>query len=236
MSSEIPMIIQTEDLRFSFNHHPVLNGFDLEVPRGSIFGFLGPNGAGKSTTIKVILGLLRVPSKMLTIFGMHHSGSSIEILAKIGAMVESPSLYDHLSARRNLEITRRLRKIPPSRIEEVLRIVNLGGDANRAVKQFSTGMKQRLSLAIALLDEPELLILDEPINGLDPSGIIEIRNLLTDLNRNQGCTIFLSSHILDEIEKICSHVAVINKGKLLYQGDTEGLLRQSSLQDKLIIR
>jgi ABC-2 type transport system ATP-binding protein len=150
-------------------------------------------------------------------------------------MVEAPSLYDHLSAMRNLEITQRLRRLKASRIKEVLELVGLTKDANRQVKQFSTGMKQRMSLAIALLGEPELLILDEPINGLDPTGIIEIRNLLNDLNREKGCTIFLSSHILDEIEKLCSHVAVINSGQILYQGETNGFLTKYNREDRVLI-
>ncbi|MBK7212770.1 MAG: ABC transporter ATP-binding protein [Bacteroidales bacterium] len=228
--------ISTQGLKFAYGNRPVLEGFDLNVPSGSIFGFLGPNGAGKSTTIKAILGLLQVKPGMVNVFGMEFHSNSMAILQKTGAMVESPSQYEHLSARRNLEITRLLRQLPTSRIAEVLNIVGLENEADRPVKQFSTGMKQRLSLAIALLGKPELLILDEPINGLDPSGIIEIRNLINRLNTEEGCTVFLSSHILDEIEKICSHVAVINKGKLLYQGDTSGLVSRYKGQDSLIIQ
>jgi len=205
---------------------PVLNGIDLKVPAGSIFGFLGPNGAGKSTTIKTLLGLLQVSEGMVELFGKELSRNKVEILSGVGAIVETPSLYEHLSARNNLEITRRLRQLPKTRIDEVLQIVGLTEDAHRQVKKFSTGMKQRLTLAIALLGQPELLILDEPINGLDPSGIIEIRNLLTRLNRENGCTIFLSSHILDEIERICTDVAVISKGTILYQGTMQGLLQR----------
>jgi lantibiotic transport system ATP-binding protein len=228
-------IIQTHDLHFGYNHRPVLNGINLDIPAASIFGFLGPNGAGKSTTIKVILGLLQVPESMVTLFGKKIGKNRLEILSRIGAMVESPSMYDHLSAWRNLQITCRLRSLPMKRIDEVLEIVDLQSESNRPVRQFSTGMKQRLSLAIAMLGKPELLILDEPINGLDPSGIIDIRKLLSKLNQEQGCTIFLSSHILDEIEKICTHVAVINQGKLLYQGETPGLLQRYIQQERLII-
>jgi len=228
-------VIETKDLNFSYNHLAVLQGIDLKVSKGSIFGFLGPNGAGKSTTIKAILGLLRVQEGSVMLFGEVLHQNRIRLLSRTGSMVESPSLYEHLSARRNLEIARILRKSPPARVDGVLEIVGLKKDAGRAVKQFSTGMKQRLSLAIALLDEPELLILDEPINGLDPSGIIEIRNLLLRLNKENGCTIFLSSHILDEIEKICTDVAVIQKGKLLYQGTTRGMLLKYTRQEKVRI-
>jgi ABC-type multidrug transport system ATPase subunit len=236
MNPDNSIIIQTRDLRFAYNHQAVINGVDLTVPVGSIFGFLGPNGAGKSTTIKVLLGLLQVQEGMVQLFGQELTRNKMKILSRTGAMVESPSLYDHLSAYRNLEITQRLSRLPSYRIREVLEIVSLTGDAHRPVKQFSTGMKQRLSLALALLGEPELLILDEPINGLDPSGIREIRNLLNLLNREQGCTIFLSSHILGEIEKICSHVAVINKGRILYQGDTSGLLKRYNQKDRLVLQ
>jgi ABC-2 type transport system ATP-binding protein len=229
-------VIEITDLRFGYNRHAVLDGISLKVPAGSMFGFLGPNDAGKSTTIKVILGLLQVSQGMVKLFGKELQQDRIGILGRTGAMVESPSLYDHLSARRNLEITRRLRNLPAARIAEVLEIVGLIKDADRAVKQFSTGMKQRLSLAVALLAKPELLILDEPINGLDPSGIIEIRNLLIKLNLEENCTIFLSSHILDEVEKMCSHVAVIDNGKILYQGQTVALLKQSGKENYLMIR
>jgi len=225
-------VIKTRQLEFAYNHYPVLKGIDLEVPAGSIFGFLGPNGAGKSTTIKVLLGLLRVKENSVQIFGKELNKHTTEIHKDIGAMVETPSLYEHLSAARNLEITRRLRNLPKNRINEVLATVGLAADANRQVRQFSTGMKQRLSLAIAMLGNPKLLILDEPINGLDPSGIIEIRNLLHHLCNDLGCTIFLSSHILDEIDKLCNHVAVIDKGRLLYQGDKQALLNQKNGRQK----
>lgn len=225
-------VIKTRQLEFAYNQYPVLKGIDLEVPAGSIFGFLGPNGAGKSTTIKVLLGLLRVKEHSVQIFGKDLNKHTTEIHRDTGAMVETPSLYEHLSAQRNVEITQRLRNLPKGRIQEVLETVGLGSDAHRQVRQFSTGMKQRLSLAIAMLGNPKLLILDEPINGLDPSGIIEIRNLLQQLNTEHGCTIFLSSHILDEIEKLCSHVAVIDKGKLLYQGSKQDLLNHATAVQK----
>lgn len=235
MQSEANNIIEIHALTFAYRKQAVLNGIDLEVPQGSIFGFLGPNGAGKSTTIKIMLDLLQVPAGKVFLFGKELHSNKIEILKQTGAMVESPSLYEHLNAFKNLEITQRLRQIPAGRIAEVLDIVGLSKYAHRKVRQYSTGMKQRLSLAIAMLGSPRLLILDEPINGLDPSGIIEIRNLLSQLNREHGCTIFLSSHILDEIEKICSDVAVINGGKVLYQGKMDGLLQRYSKQERVLI-
>ncbi len=150
-------------------------------------------------------------------------------------MVESPSLYDHLDAHRNLEITARLRNLPFTGIKPLLDIVSLTQDAHRPVKQYSSGMKQRLSLAIALLPEPELLILDEPINGLDPIGIMEIRQLLMRINKEKNCTILLSSHILSEVEKLCSDVAIINSGTLASQGSMQSLLNAATGQEVIII-
>jgi ABC-2 type transport system ATP-binding protein len=228
-------VIQTTDLSFAYRRPEILHQINLKVPRGSIFGFLGPNGAGKSTTIKTLLGLLKVKTGMIRLFGKELNNNRLEILQRIGTTIEIPSLYEHLSARRNVEISQRLRRVAPARIEEVLKIVGLIADANKTVRQFSTGMKQRLSLALALLGKPELLLLDEPINGLDPEGIREIRNLLVKLNREEGCTIFLSSHILDEVEKICTHVAVIDAGRIMYQGETEGIRQKNSSGNILIL-
>ena len=228
-------IIQTHSLSFSYGRFNVLNEINLEVPGGSIFGFLGPNGAGKSTTIKTLLGLLHTGQGMIRIFGKELNTHKLYILERIGAMVEAPSLYDHLNAFRNLEITARMRNLPFKRISPLLETVSLLQDAGRPVKQYSTGMKQRLCLAIALLAEPELLILDEPINGLDPNGIMEMRQLLGRINEEQKCTILLSSHILSEIEKICSDVAIISSGKLVYQGSMPTLLGLTTGREVLTI-
>ncbi len=210
--------IETTHLNFSFGKLKVLNDLSINVLAGSIYGFLGPNGAGKSTTIRAILGLYKTDGNHVTVFGKSINQDRISILKRIGALVESPTLYDHLSGYDNIEITRRLRNLPKNRTSEVLKIVNLQQDAKRPVKQYSMGMKQRLGLALTLLSEPELLILDEPTNGLDPHGIIEIRELLLALKKEKGTTIFISSHILSEIERIASHVGIINKGSLLFQG------------------
>ncbi len=228
-------IIQTHSLSFSYGRLNVLNEINLEVPRGSIFGFLGPNGAGKSTTIKTLLGLLHTEQGMIRIFGKELNTHKLFILERIGAMVESPSLYDHLNAFRNLEITARMRNLPFKRIRPLLETVSLLQDAGRPVKQYSTGMKQRLCVAIALLAEPELLILDEPINGLDPNGIMEMRQMLGRINEEQKCTILLSSHILSEIEKICSDVAIISSGTLVYQGSMLTLLGLATGREVLTI-
>lgn len=229
------MIIKTNKLNFSFGHRQILYDLDLQVPNGSIYGFLGPNGAGKTTTIKALLGLLRVKEGMVSIVGKDIRKDRIAILAKTGNMVEGPSLYDHLSGHRNLALGCTLQGLPKSRIDRVLESVGMVNDASRPVKQYSTGMKQRLNLAMALLSQPELLILDEPINGLDPAGIIDIRNLLKNLQKKENCTIFLSSHILSEIEKLCNYVAVIHKGRLLYQGGMQELLHKRENQGKYIL-
>ena len=228
-------VISIENLSFGYRQKIVLDDIGLDVPKGSIFGFLGPNGAGKTTTIKILLGLLRVPDNHCRLFGQDINHHRIEGLKLTGTMVEDPSLYDHLNATENLRNNCIIRGVDRKRIAIVLEQVGLTADAHRKVRNYSSGMKQRLALAQALLPEPKLLMLDEPINGLDPAGIIDIRNLLIDLNVNHGITIFLSSHILTEIEKLCSHVAVINNKHILYQGSMEGLLNANRTDVRLIV-
>ncbi|MBN1159436.1 MAG: ATP-binding cassette domain-containing protein [Bacteroidales bacterium] len=211
-------VITTHDLNFSCGRFQALKNINLEVYRSSIFGFLGPNGAGKTTMIKAILGLLKTSPHSVRIFDRELSQHKLSVLSGVGAMVESPSVYPALSGFENVEIIRILRGLPRGESGRVLRTVNFSDDAKRPVSQYSTGMKQRLALAVALLDQPELLILDEPMNGLDPSGIIEIREFLVHLNREFGITVFLSSHILSEIEKIATHIGIIDKGILKFQG------------------
>lgn len=215
--------IETARLDFSFGKQKVLNGLSINVPAGSIYGFLGPNGAGKSTTIRTLLGLYKTSGSSVKVFGKSINSERSSILGRIGALVESPTLYEHLSGYDNVEITRKLRRLSASRTDAALKTVNLLQDAKRPVRQYSLGMKQRLALAIALLSEPDLLILDEPTNGLDPHGIIEIRELLLSLRKEKGTTIFISSHILSEIEKIASHLGIINKGTLLFEGTLQRL-------------
>ena len=228
-------VISIENLSFGYRHKTVLEDIGLEVPEGSIYGFLGPNGAGKTTTIKILLGLLRVPDKHVRLFGKDINHHRIEGLRATGTMVEDPSLYDHMNATENLRNNCIIRNVDRKRIAEVLEQVGLTADAHRKIRSYSSGMKQRLALAQALLPEPRLLMLDEPINGLDPAGIIDIRNLLLELNVNHGITIFLSSHILTEIEKLCSHVAVVHNKHILYQGSMEGLLTGNKNDIRLIV-
>lgn len=217
--------LETSDVHHRFASQDVLSGINMQVPAGSIYGFLGPNGAGKTTTLRLILGLLKLQQGAVTIFGKPFRRERIAILRSVGSMIESPSLYDHLSATENLRLMQLIHRCPDSRIQEVLELVGLGDTGKKRAKQFSLGMRQRLSIAAALLHRPSLIILDEPTNGLDPSGIIEIRNLLIELNRNHGCTILVSSHLLTEIERIATHVGILGKGKLLFQGTIEELRR-----------
>lgn len=216
-------IIQTQGLDFYFKDFKALDQINLEVPQGSIFGFLGPNGAGKTTTIRVLLDLFHSKPGQVKLFGKELLQNKVEILGRVGALIENPSIYKHLSGRQNLEVIRKMVDVPKERIDEVLKIVRLVENADKKAKNYSLGMCQRLGLASALLTDPDLLILDEPTNGLDPSGIIEMRELILDLNQKHGKTIFLSSHILSEIEKLASDVAIIDQGKILYQGKLEGL-------------
>ncbi|MCB0606263.1 MAG: ATP-binding cassette domain-containing protein [Lewinellaceae bacterium] len=193
------------------------------MPESSIYGFLGANGAGKSTTIRSILGLLKPQAGKISLFGMEQqSANRMPILRKVGSLIEDPSLYKHLSGYDNLKIACKYLNLPTSRIGEVLELVNLEKNSRKISKEYSTGMKQRLGLAIALLPDPDLLILDEPTNGLDPTGIIEIRNILKHLHE-QGKTIFLSSHLLSEIEKIATQVGIVKDGKTVFQGAIEDL-------------
>ncbi|MBV8519623.1 MAG: ABC transporter ATP-binding protein [Acidobacteria bacterium] len=219
------LALETADLRHRFGTHDVLRGIDLQVPAGSIYGFLGPNGAGKTTTLRLILGLLKIQHGAIRVFDKPFAEHRLEILARVGSMIESPSLYDHLSAAENLRVMQVVHRCPESRIAEVLALVGLAHTGSKRAKQFSLGMRQRLAIAAALLHRPSLIILDEPTNGLDPEGIIEIRNLLVELNRTQGCTILVSSHLLAEVERVATHVGILGKGRLLFQGTIDELRR-----------
>ena len=224
--------IETVDLTHKFSENEIaLNRINLRVIENTIYGFLGPNGAGKTTTLKLILGLLKKQSGEILVFGEPFEKNRVETLRRIGSMIESPSLYGHLTAVENLKILQKVYQCPPRRIGEVLELVGLAGTGNKKASQFSLGMKQRLSIAIALLHNPSLLILDEPTNGLDPNGILEIRELLQNLHQNHGITILISSHLLSEIEKLVTHVGIINRGRMLFQGTLAELVskqRQSS--------
>lgn len=204
-----------------YGNRTVVDGLGLNVGTSRITAFLGPNGAGKTTTISLLLGLLRLDSGSCEVLGF--PPGDVRGLKQIGALVESPSLYDHLNGIENLEITRLMRDLPKSESDHVLALVGLTQDARRPVRTYSLGMKQRLGMALALIGEPRLLILDEPLNGLDPSGILEMRELIRELPVKEGITVFLSSHILAEVEQVASDLVVIHQGKLRYQGPIDGL-------------
>lgn len=220
------LCLETRDLHHRFGTQDVLRGIDLQVPTGSIYGFLGPNGAGKTTTLRLLLGLLELQRGTVSIFGKSFARDRLAILRNTGSMIEGPSLYDHLTATENLRAYQLIHGCAASRIGEVLELVGLAHTGRKRVRQFSLGMRQRLGIAAALLHRPPLIILDEPTNGLDPNGIIEMRNLLIDLNRREGCTIVVSSHLLPEVDRVASHVGILGKGKLLFQGTIEELRRQ----------
>lgn len=228
----MPQLIQTDHLNFSYSkENKVIENLCLNVPKNAIYGFLGPNGSGKTTTIRLLLGLIKANSGSILIGDKPIHNNRIQVLSNIGALIENPSLYEHLSAFDNLKITANYRgNISKERITEVLEIVKLSHMTFKKVKTFSLGMKQRLGLALALISKPELLILDEPTNGLDPKGILEMRNLITHLNHTENITILVSSHLLSEIEKMCTHVGIINHGKLVFQGGISELKEIKSQQ------
>ena len=226
--------IQTKALSYRYSGtEKILDDVNIHVLKGSIYGFLGPNGAGKTTTLKLLLGLLRNQDGNIEIFGKEFRSHRIESLQQIGSLIESPSIYGHLSARENLEVFRLMYDVPKTRITEVLQLVGLAHTGKKKAKAFSLGMKQRLSIAIALLHHPKLLVLDEPTNGLDPNGILEMRELLQRLNRDEQITIIVSSHLLAEIEKLVTHVGIISKGKMAFEGTLEELMKMQESSSML---
>jgi len=226
------MVINTNNLTFTFGSQTVVKSLSLQVPEGSIYGFLGPNGAGKTTTIKLLLNLLKTQEGSIHIFGKELQSNRIEILSQIGSLIEQPALYAHLTGKENLMNRALLLQISEQRVDEMLTLVHLQDAAHKKAGQYSLGMKQRLGIALALLSDPKLLILDEPTNGLDPNGIIEIRELLIRLTTEHKKTVFISSHLLAEIQRMATHVGIINFGELLFQGsiDELGALSQPLIQ------
>jgi ABC-2 type transport system ATP-binding protein len=228
--------IETSQLTHHYSaNETAVDNVALLVPDGSIYGFLGPNGAGKTTTLRLILGLIKKQSGTISIFGKSFGENRIDILRNIGSLIESPSLYGHLTAYENLLILQKIYQCPIERIKEVLALVGLSNTGKKRAGKFSLGMKQRLSIAMALLNSPKLLVLDEPTNGLDPQGILEMRELLKQLNREKEITIIISSHLLAEIEKIATHVGIINHGKLIFQGTMSELNNKQIESSSIII-
>ncbi len=221
-------ILQTFSLSKQFGDVRAVDGIDLEAYRGEVFGFLGPNGAGKTTTIGMILGLIRPTNGRIQLFGQPMTSSNPSPLRQVGTLMSSPTLYPYLSGRDNLKLLARLYpEVENGRIEAALDQVGMSDAANRKVNGYSTGMKQRLGLAAAILHQPQLLILDEPTNGLDPAGMREIRHLLRQLAAN-GLTVFLSSHLLHEVQQICDRVAILHNGKIVTQGHVDSLLNSQN--------
>jgi ABC-2 type transport system ATP-binding protein len=228
-------IIQTNGLCHQFGRgDSVVNELTLRVPQGSIYGFFGPNGAGKTTTLKLILGLIKKQTGQIHIYGKPLEQNRVSILKQIGSLIDSPSLYGHLTAVENLLVFQKLYQCRKERIDQVLELVGLSRTADKKVGRFSLGMKQRLGIAIALLHNPSFLILDEPTNGLDPSGMLEIREMLSRMNQQHGISILVSSHLLSEMEKLVSHVGIINKGQLIYEGALDDLMAKSRQTSKVI--
>jgi ABC-type multidrug transport system ATPase subunit len=225
-------VIQTEGLTKRYGGVVAVDGVDLRVDQGDLFGFLGPNGSGKTTTVRMLLGLVFATSGRIEVLGRPMPRAAAAVLPAVGSLVEGPAFYPHLSGRANLALFdaagpgrsgggRRDRR---RRIDDALGRVGLDGVGRRPVKAYSSGMRQRLGLAAALLRAPRLLVLDEPTNGLDPKGMREIRDLLAGLVRGGGTTVFLSSHLLAEVEQVCTRAAIVHQGRLVAQDRVEALL------------
>ena len=232
MSEEV---IKVEKLAKNFGSFEAVRDVSFTVNKGDVFGFLGPNGAGKSTTIRCLLSLIRLNAGTIQMFGKSYATHRNEILSKIGSIIEKPDFYNYLSAQKNLEIFARISgaTVSTKEIHEMLEFVGLGGRGKDKTKGFSHGMKQRLGIAQTLLHKPELIILDEPTTGLDPQGIIEIRNLILRLKNEQNKTILLSSHQLSEIELIANRMVIITKGESLVEGNVQELLNAQELTVRL---
>lgn len=228
-------VIVTDSLNKQYGGKNAIENLDLKVPAGSIYGLLGPNGAGKSTTLKLLLGLLKPTAGTIKIFGKDALPENrLKLLSRIGSLIESPSYYGHLSGKENLEIICTLKNVPKTEILRVLRLVRMENQQDKKVRQYSLGMKQRLGIAAALIGNPRLLLLDEPTNGLDPAGIQEMRRLICSLPEKCGMTVIVSSHLLNEIDQMATHIGIIDKGQLIFQ-DTLNSLHEHS-RSRILLR
>ena len=221
-------VVLTHDLTKTFDKRTVVEGLNLVVPRGSVYGFLGPNGSGKSTTMKMLLGLL-APTRG-RIFS---PATRAEIMSRTGSMIENPPGYGHLTGAENMRIAAKMQGLSDQQVSRALALVRLTEHKDRLVRTYSLGMKQRLGIALALARQPELLILDEPTNGLDPAGIEEVRRLLVELS-GEGVTVMVSSHLLDEIDRMASTLGILSAGRLVFQG-TRAELMERSVPDVLVV-
>lgn len=226
-------VVETNALTKRYAKRDVVDRLDLRVRKGEIYGFLGLNGAGKTTTIRMLMGLIHPTAGEVRLFDRPIPAERMRVMRKVGALVESPSYYAHLSGRENLRVSATLLDVPDARIDEVLEIVHLTDDAGRRAGDYSLGMKQRLGIANALLGSPSLVVLDEPTNGLDPAGIHEIRDLIRRMPREHGITVLVSSHLLAEIDQMATAVGVIHAGRLIFQGPIEQLRERSRAHVRL---
>jgi ABC-type multidrug transport system ATPase subunit len=227
MAMENTTIVETHGLTKRYGSGVLaVDSMDMSVRRGEVYGFLGPNGAGKTTTLRMLVGLIRPTSGTATVAG--HAPGAPAGLARIGSLIESPGFYPYLSGRDNLKVVAELGGVPVRRVEQVLDIVELASRAGRKFSTYSTGMKQRLGVAAALLKDPDLLILDEPTNGLDPQGMAEMRKLIKDIGQGDR-TVLLSSHLLGEVEQICDRVGVISNGRLVRQSSVQELVGEEGV-------
>ena len=228
------VVVLTHDLAKTFGRRTVVEGLNLVVPRGSVYGFLGPNGSGKSTTMKMLLGLLAPTRGRISVLGRPFTpGTRAELMSRTGSMIESPPGYGHLTGAENMRIAAKMQGLNDQQVSRALALVRLTEHKDRLVRTYSMGMKQRLGIALALAREPELLILDEPTNGLDPAGIEEVRRLLVEL-AGEGVTVMVSSHLLDEIDRMASTLGILSAGRLVFQG-TRAELMERSVPDILVV-
>ncbi|WP_454933112.1 ABC transporter ATP-binding protein [Actinomyces oris] len=227
-------VVLTHDLTKTFGRRTVVEGLNLVVPRGAVYGFLGPNGSGKSTTMKMLLGLLAPTRGQISVLGRPFSPTTrAEIMSRTGSMIENPPGYSHLTGAENMRIAAKMQALSDQQISRALALVRLTEHKDRLVRTYSLGMKQRLGIALALARQPELLILDEPTNGLDPAGIEEVRRLLVELS-GEGVTVMVSSHLLDEIDRMASTLGILSGGRLVFQG-TRAELMERSVPDVLVV-
>ena len=222
-------VLEVSNLKKKYGNKTVVKNIDLNISKGDVFGFLGPNGAGKTTTIRMILGLIKIDGGSVIVNGYNMKNNFCNAIEKIGAVVETPRFYEYLSAYKNLkQIANIHENVVDEKIKEVLEMVGLSKRQNEKVKNYSLGMKQRLGIARALLNNPQLVILDEPTNGLDPQGMKEVREMISELATKKDITFLISTHLLNEVEQICNRVAILNEGEIVIEGAVNDLLNREN--------
>lgn len=234
------MVIELADVRKTYRSRHgrtvAVNDLSVAIPQGGVHGFLGPNGSGKTTTIRIMLGLVAPDSGSVSVLGSSVPGQLADVVGSVGALVESPQLFPAFSGRRNLRILATLAGLPMTRVDELLELVGLADRADDRVKGYSLGMRQRLAIAAAMLKSPRLLILDEPTNGLDPAGMVEVRELIRRLGADGHTTVFLSSHLLAEVQAVCDAVTILNRGSVVATGSVAEVLARAGSGSRLEVR